>query len=250
VDRQEIAFGPAQASGSGLLFSDPEWTPAERRPGIVLCPGRTGDVANTVWLAEALTAAGFTCLGLRYRASGEKYQLQDVEDIRDGLQFLRDQPGVDGDRLAIAGHSRGAAAVLNTAVRYDGFRAVAALSPATDSFNWLAGMKIYAPDRYDLMSQARGDPALDPDFNLAISPLFHAAKIKMPVLLVHGTLDLVIPNHHSAWMHAALQRHGNTDSELELIPNVGHFYERGFAGYRLDEVSSKVVTWFRRWLVS
>jgi dipeptidyl aminopeptidase/acylaminoacyl peptidase len=100
------------------------------------------------------------------------------------------------------------------------------------------------------MISARGaTPEEDPDYYRRTSPLQHAAGVACPVLLVHGTLDLVIPHDHSLWMAAALRDAGHGDVELELLEHVGHFFERTYSGYVFDDVAALVTAWLTRRLL-
>jgi dipeptidyl aminopeptidase/acylaminoacyl peptidase len=72
----------------------------------------------------------------------------------------------------------------------------------------------------------------------------HAERIKTPVLLVHGTLDLVAPHDHSQWMYEALVKAGHPRAKLELLRGAGHFFEVGFSGYRHDRVVELTTNWF------
>jgi len=249
LERSEVAFGDGPDAGGGVLVAARGWQAGRPRPAIVLCPGRTGDLRGLEWLQAPLVAAGFVCLALRYRGSDAQYHLQDVADISAAVDYLQHLELVDPQRIAASGHSRGGLAVLNASFREKRLEAVAALSPPTDSISLVLGLKAYAPERYRLMMEARGgDPWDEPAFYYAISPLYHAAEIRIPVLLVHGTLDLVIPHDHSLWMHKELQRYGNDASRLELIDSAGHFFEQTSYGYKTDEVAAKVVAWFVEWL--
>jgi len=46
-------------------------------------------------------------------------------------------------------------------------------------------------------------------------------------------------------MEQALRNAGHRDVELDVLPGVGHFFERTYEGYVLDEVAARVVAWLR-----
>jgi dipeptidyl aminopeptidase/acylaminoacyl peptidase len=89
-----------------------------------------------------------------------------------------------------------------------------------------------------------GMPDDDPDYYRAIAPLTYADRIKTPVLLIHGLADMVAPPEHSQWMHEALRKSGNLRARLELLPRLGHFFEEGGGGYRVEKVVELTVDWF------
>jgi dipeptidyl aminopeptidase/acylaminoacyl peptidase len=65
-----------------------------------------------------------------------------------------------------------------------------------------------------------GDPALD-----SISPLRLADKARIPVLLVHGKDDTVVPYEQSSSMEAALRKAG-ASVELITMPGEDHWLSR------------------------
>jgi pimeloyl-ACP methyl ester carboxylesterase len=82
----------------------------------------------------ALHAAGFAVLLIDARCHGRSddeaftSMPRFAEDIAAGLAWLRLQPEIAGDRLALLGHSVGAAAALLHACRHHDVRAVVSLS--------------------------------------------------------------------------------------------------------------------------
>lgn len=220
-----------------------------RRPAIVLAPGRDRDVRALEWLARPLAEAGFLVLGTHYRDTQTRVHQSDIEDVSAALSFLMNLESVDTSRLGLIGHSRGAIAVLNVAARQERVGTVVALAPVTDHVRYVRGMQQYSPSRYEAMIRMRGGtPDEVPDYYRAVSPIQWAANITAPVLLIHGTLDLVVPMEHSQWMKEALERAGHRSVRLELLPQVGHFFERKFNGYAFEDVVSLCLDWLKETL--
>jgi alpha/beta superfamily hydrolase len=107
-------------------------------PGLVIChphPLRGGDMLNNVVgaLAEAFAATGFATLRFNFRGVGRSTGqygegLGEQEDAMAALSWLVAQPGVDAERLFLAGYSFGARVTLAVAAtdpRVSGFIAVA-----------------------------------------------------------------------------------------------------------------------------
>ena len=113
------------------------------------------------------------------------------------------EPRIDGERLALWGHSYGGWAALMTATQTSRFKAVIAGAFATDRFsayspaNLLttiapdAGLIYAAQAGYSENGQARMGraPWLVPDRYVRNSPLMAADKITAPMLLLMGDLD-------------------------------------------------------------
>lgn len=64
------------------------------------------------------------------------------------------------------------------------------------------------------------DPALD-----AISPIKHIDAVKVPVLLIHGRDDTVVPYEQSQIMYDALQNQ-HKDVELVTLKHEDHWLSR------------------------
>lgn len=222
------------------------WWP-DREPvlGIVLAPGRLGDARSLAWLARPLTEAGAAVAPVSY-PDGGRYLSDDADEaaaMRDRL-LAELPPGVP---CVAAGHSRGATVSLLTAAWHHGWDAVVALSPTTDQERLVRGLERFAPSRHRLMIAARGAaPDEDPEYYRLTSPVLQARCLHVPVLLVHGTLDLVIPHDHSLWLRDALHQAGHRRVDLALLEGVGHFFERMYGGYVFDEVGDTVIGWLRR----
>lgn len=223
----------------------PSWMPAGTpQVGVVLCPGRDADGRGLRWLGEPLAMAGAAVATATY-LDGSRYR----EDDADAAQVARD--GLCAHLNApvpwvVAGHSRGGTVALLAAAEQPGWEAVVALSATTSPEHLVRGLEHFAPSRYRLMVQSRGcTPDEDPGFYRRTSPLAHAADLRVPVLLVHGTLDLVVPHDHALWLRDALAREGHHEVELTLLEGTGHFFERTYEGYALDQVVTLVVDWLR-----
>src|SRR5262245_59026724 len=117
-----IAFASKSVTCEGVFTRPDELA---RAPGIVIChphPLRGGDMENNVVraLAEAFAVAGFAVLRFNFRGVGRSTGaygegLGEQEDARAALTWLTAQPGVNVDRLFLAGYSFGARVTLAVA---------------------------------------------------------------------------------------------------------------------------------------
>jgi uncharacterized protein len=132
---QRLTFTANEAICEGAFVRPDDMTPA---PGLVIChphPLHGGDMENNVvrGLAEAFRAAGFAVLRFNFRGVGRStgqygQGVGEQEDAKAALTWVATQPGVDADRLFLAGYSFGARvtlAVASTDARVGGFIAVA-----------------------------------------------------------------------------------------------------------------------------
>jgi alpha/beta superfamily hydrolase len=133
-------------------------------PAIVIChphPLRGGDMQNNIVtaLADAFAAAGFATLRFNFRGVGKSTGHYadgrgEQEDARAALGWLVAQPGIDANRVFIAGYSFGARvtlAVASTDPRVHGFVVVAppALRGDWPSLESAQGPKIFLAGERD-----------------------------------------------------------------------------------------------------
>jgi len=218
---------------------------ATKQPALVLSPGRTRDIKGIEWLSRALADRGYVVLAQQYRDGDVRYYGRDAVDIRNAISHLHKLPGIEPGRIGIIGHSRGGMASLLAAANDARVRSTVALSPPTDHVRYVRGLREYSPSRYaEMVKSHGGTPEEAAEYYREISAVTYADRIKTPVLLVHGTSDLVAPHDHSQWMYEALVKAGNPRAKLELLRGVGHFFEQAFGGYRYDRVVELTTSWF------
>ena len=111
----------------------------ERPPAVVLAHGFAGDRIVVSSLARRLAQNGYAVLALDLRGHGaNRNPAPDgrarpdwlSQDLTAAVEYLRGSPSVDGSRIALMGHSMGAAAVLDFATRDSGIDGVVAISGA------------------------------------------------------------------------------------------------------------------------
>jgi dipeptidyl aminopeptidase/acylaminoacyl peptidase len=126
----------------------------------------------------------------------------------------------DPTRIHILGTSMGAASGLVYAMRRPAVvRSVCAVFPVTDLAAWAAQF----PERGVSLAQAHGvQPGDAQPLFRELSPLNHVpAFANMPVYLLHGDADGVVPARHSRDFAAALRAAGCPVTYRE-VPGIGH----------------------------
>jgi dipeptidyl aminopeptidase/acylaminoacyl peptidase len=182
------------------------------------------DTLDFDWLREALVSRGYAVLQPNFRGSsgyehgflasgygqwGRKMQT----DLSDGVRYLAAQGIVDPKRVCIFGWSYGGYAALAGAAFDPGvYRCAADMAGPADLQLMLqqvqteTGLRNSETLRYwDRYMGAKGpsDPVL-----AEISPAKQAAKIGIPILIVHGKDDTVVDYKQSVAMADALKRAG------------------------------------------
>ena len=208
-------------------------------PLIVLPHGgpASADTLHFDWWAQALAAQGYAVLQPNFRGSildskflqagfgewGRKMQT----DLSDGVRHLANQGIVDPKRVCIAGASYGGyAALAGVTIESGVYRcavSVAGLSDLRRFRKWTianhGGLTQRYWDRF-MGTEDQNDPALT-----AISPIEHVGAVTVPVLLVHGRDDTVVPYEQSDVMLSALKRAGKAVT-LVTMKHEDHWLSR------------------------
>jgi uncharacterized protein len=208
-------------------------------PAVLVMHGWGGN-ASLMWpVVVPLHDAGFAVLLLDARCHGRSddeaftSMPRFAEDIAAGLAWLRQQPGIDPGRLALLGHSVGAAASLLHASGRDDVRAVISLSsfahPHEVMRRLMADRRVPYPvfGWYVLRHVQRVIGARFDD----IAPLHTISRVRCPVLLVHGRDDTTVAFDDARRLRAAcddaqlLAVAGDHDLRESLRPHVPQVVE-------------------------
>ncbi|WJG09182.1 S9 family peptidase [Aliiglaciecola sp. LCG003] len=142
-----------------------------------------------------------------YKEWGGKMQ----EDLEDLVTFLVSEGLVDKKRVCIIGGSYGGYAALMGPVKTpDMYQCSVSINGVTH----LPDQVEFDLDKFEsarlqtYIKDSIGDPATDMAMLKARSPALHADKITIPVLLIHGDEDEVVPYDQSEMMFDALEDQG------------------------------------------
>ncbi|MDE0828593.1 MAG: S9 family peptidase [Vicinamibacterales bacterium] len=162
-----------------------------------------------VWIMDNRTASGKGAVSTWpvYQRFGE-LELQDIED---GVSWLKQQPFVDGSRIGIEGWS------------YGGFMTSYALTHSTSFAMGIAGGTVSDWRDYDTIYTERfmRTPQNNPDGYRASAPRFHAADLHGALLLLHGTMDDNVHLQNTLQFTYELQKAGKR-FDLMLYPRSRH----------------------------
>jgi dipeptidyl aminopeptidase/acylaminoacyl peptidase len=149
------------------------------------------------------------------------------DDITDGVQYLIDAGEVDPDRICIFGASYGGYAALAGAVEtpdlYKCAIAMAAVTDLPDFLKYIRKEEGRGSESYRIWKERMGDPKTDKQDLQRYSPARQAARIQIPVLLIHGEKDQIVPIEQSQTMQEQLQAAGK-ESRLIKLEKAGHSY--------------------------
>jgi dipeptidyl aminopeptidase/acylaminoacyl peptidase len=224
-------------------------------PLVVLPHGgpKSRDTPGFDWWSQALASRGYAVLQPNFRGS-DGFGWPFVEagfgqwgkamqtDLSDGVRYLAKKGTIDPKRVCIVGASYGGYAALAGATLDRGvYRCAASIAGPSD-------MKRFVVDKDRLYQSSSNsttrfwlqfmgaDGLKDPDL-AAISPSKLADKVEIPVLLIHGKDDTVVPYVQSTLMADALKKAGKP-VELVTLPSEDHWLSRGAT--RLQMLTSVV----------
>lgn len=205
-------------------------------PLVVLVHGGPTSHARAAWSAQVqfLTSRGYAVLQVNYRGStgyGRAYMIKlrgnwgvcDVEDSVSGARHLADSGKVDPTRMVIMGGSAGGFTVLQTMIDHPtAFTAGVSLYGVANQFELASDTHKFEARYTDSLIGPLPEAAA---LYRERSPVFHAEKIKRPMLIYQGEIDQVVPKKQSDDIVAALARNG-VPHEYHLYPGEGHGWRK------------------------
>ena len=178
------------------------------------------------WLTQFLASRGYAVLQPQFRGStgfGDAFReagyrqwgglMQD--DVTDGVRAMIAQGIADPHRICIVGFSYGGyAALAGAAFTPDLYSCAASISGVSDLPALMRGeVPLYEGTISNSMSDWKAHIGGPHDANLAAkSPINSVKAIKIPILIVYGTGDSVVPNAQSQNMALALKSAGKNVS--------------------------------------
>jgi pimeloyl-ACP methyl ester carboxylesterase len=191
---------------------------SERKATIVYLHGVADNRGSAVGVVERFTRRGFDVIAYDSRAHGDSsgdqctYGFYERDDLRKVIDRLGNSP------VILIGHSLGAAVALQAAAGDPRIVAVVAASTFSD-LRTIATER--APSFFSSSTIARAFAQAESDGRFSVeqvSPVVAAARITVPVLLIHGEADRDTTPSHSQRVFAAL----SGPKELIIVPSVGH----------------------------
>ncbi|MEM1248452.1 MAG: S9 family peptidase [Acidobacteriota bacterium] len=181
-----------------------------------------------IWMCDNRSASG---KGVRYTWQAyQKLGEIELQDIEDGLDWLRRQSWVDDERFGLWGWS------------YGGFMASYALTNSTSFRMAIAGAPVTDWDLYDTVYTERymRRPQNNPEGYGSTSVVENAENLSGRLLLIHGTMDDNVHLQNSVQLIYALQKAGKS-FELMLYPKSRHGVRDDDLVYHLQQTMTDFV---------
>jgi dipeptidyl aminopeptidase/acylaminoacyl peptidase len=187
-------------------------------------------LANRGYAVLQMNFRGSTLYGRKFREAGFRQRGIGVmqNDKSDGALWLAREGIADPKRIAIFGGSYGGyAALAGLAFTPELYAAGVSYVGISNIFTFLESIPPYWEPARKEIQEKWGDPAKDRELLLAASPLFHADRIRAPLLIAQGAKDPRVKKAESDQMVRALRGRGVPVPYL-VRENEGH-------GFRNEE---------------
>jgi dipeptidyl aminopeptidase/acylaminoacyl peptidase len=251
LEVRRITYPAADGLPIPAYLTLPRDRPEKSLPLVVLAHGGPAarDSLRFDWWAQALADRGYLVLQPNFRGSdldrkflmagfgewGRKMQT----DLSDGVRYLVKQGMTDPARVCIIGASYGGyAALAGVALDPGVYRCAVSIAGPSDLKRMLkweednhSQRTLRYWDRFMGVS-GPGDPVLE-----QISPIKHLDAINVPVMMIHGRDDTVVPYEQSSIMFDAM-KHAKKDVEMVTLKKEDHWLSRSET--RLQMLQSSV----------
>lgn len=223
----------------GILYKPHQATAEAKVPAIVMVHGGPGGQARRgfKYSAQFLANHGYVVLDINNRGSSgygktfftaddRKHGREPLWDCVEAKKYLSSLPYVDGGRVGIMGGS------------YGGYMVAAALAFQPEVFdvgvdifgvtNWVRTLQNIPPwwesGRKSLYAEI-GNPETELDMLKATSPVFHADKIRKPLIVIQGANDPRVVKPESDDLVAAVKKNG-VPVEYVVFDDEGHGFTK------------------------
>ena len=202
-------------------------------------------------IADALSRRGIAVLRMDDRGYGcseggdinEATIPERADDIKAGLDYLKDRKEIDGRRIGLLGISEGANIGPIIAAADPSIRALVIMAGSATSGREILEWQV----RYDtaliegITDEERGrilaQRMMDVEKWIAegkakrwrksfveYNPLPTARDVLCPVLILHGDRDANVPVEHAHLLAGAMRAGGNADVTVRILPNHNHLF--------------------------
>lgn len=222
-----------------ILWKPHQATAQAKAPALVWVHGGPGGQTTRAHSAtiQYLVNHGYVVLGINNRGSSGygkaffaaddgKHGREPLWDTLEAKKYLQSLDYVDGDRIGIIGGSYGGYMTLSALAFKPGEFKV-----GVDIFgvsNWLRTLESIPPyweSVREALYQEIGNPVTQRDFLIETSPLFHADRINVPLMVLQGANDPRVIQAESDEVVAAVRKNG-VPVEYVLFADEGHGFSK------------------------
>ena len=240
VDSSVVRF----ASFDGMQIPNILWKPHQASadnpaPALVWVHGGPGGQTTRAHspLIQYLANHGYVVLGINNRGSSGygktffaaddgKHGREPLWDTVEAKNYLQTLDYVDDERIGIIGGSYGGYMVLSALAFQPGeFKVGVNIFGVSNWLRTLESIPPYWESFREALYQEIGNPETQRDFLIETSPLFHADKIDVPLMVLQGANDPRVIKPESDDIVAAVQKNG-VPVEYVVFDDEGHGFSK------------------------
>jgi esterase/lipase len=242
LEVRRVTYAAADGLEIPAYLTLPRGREPHNLPLVVLPHGgpASRDTSEFHWWPQALADQGYAVLQPNYRGSTVSEQFLESgygqwgrkmqTDLSDGVRYLVKEGIADATKVCIVGASYGGYAALAGVTLDPGvYRcaiSIAGISDLARMLRWENRGGVENPEVTRYWDRFWGvSGSMDPLLN-TISPIKHVDAVKVPVLLIHGRDDTVVPFEQSQIMFDAL-KDNKKEVELVTLKKEDHWLSRG-----------------------
>jgi alpha-beta hydrolase superfamily lysophospholipase len=205
----------------GALISAVYFSNERAKYVILFNHGNATDIGYSVPLFQMLYHAGFSVLAYDYHgygtSQGSPTESNAYQDVDAAYDYLTKDLQIEPDRIIAYGESVGAALAIDLASRKK-VAGVIAQSPFVTAFRVITSIPLFPFDKFNNLKKLK--------------------QISCPMLVIHGTRDLVIP----VWHGKKVYKRANPPKYSYWVQGAGHNDIFLIAGERYLEVLDEFVS--------
>jgi dipeptidyl aminopeptidase/acylaminoacyl peptidase len=189
--------------------------------------GNTQLLANRGYAVLQVNFRASTGFGKKFLHAGDKqWGLTMQDDLTDGVRWAIEQGIADPKKVCIMGGSYGGYATLaGAAFTPDLYRCGVDIVGPSNLFTLLASIPPYWKPLLATFYNRMGHPEKDKEVLTKASPLFSAAKIKIPMLIGQGANDPRVKQAESDQIVAAIEKNKGRATYV-IYTDEGHGFQR------------------------
>lgn len=212
---------------------------------IIICDGDAGNMFYNISFAWKFVQQGFNVLTFDWRGFGEsddwemesKYLCYSefLKDYDAAVEFAKEQPEVEPEKIGVFGYSTGAYLSFAVAARRDDIAAFVGRGLLTSFDEVIPLLKKVTPEKEILPPRNYPEELL---------PINAAENLKIPVFLIVGENDDRTP----PWMSQKIMKKLTGEKELWIVEGAGHGGEQGPEYVKNEEFFRKAIAFFDKHL--
>ena len=241
----------------GWVVRPASFDPAKKYPAILFIHGGPGAaygpvVSHDMFLMAQHGYAAFYCNPRGSEGRGREFadtrrKWGDI-DYRDFMEFtdvvLERNPWIDQSRLGVTGGSYGGIMTNWIVSHTDRFKAAISDRSVSNLISDYGLADIGFPCNIDIYGTT---PWEDLHYLWDSSPLKYAAKIKAPILFIHGMSDYRCPWDNALQLHSAITYFGGTSKVIGFKDETHELCRSGSPQNRVRRLD-EMVKWFKKYL--